>query len=329
MTGPEENQFRIRRVPLKPNHLFMDIHKGKEESHEKVNIDAFAEYRDYRRRIGLLFSDLPDEHRFWLKSGVSVKGLHELYVELGNMSDETYSHHVNQHKNDFAAWVKNIYQDEELSSSLLRARTRLEAKEAIERRIDSIIGPEEGKDEKNIFKSLISKLSKQNQKLEKELIEKKDWLNQKQHDLELWEARNVDHEKKLYNKYKVMEQHEQHLYSKFKKLQEQEEKLNTALGQEKKEIEKQKAELKQKQQEHELMKRSALFKKHEPVYTRLDELMSYATACIFNKNYKEARDSMSKVKYYYNTLPNEDPKKKEFYAKIIKLRNYISDALKI
>jgi len=315
-------EFRIQPRPLRPNHLFMDIHKDKKEKHEDE--DAFTKYHGYKNKIALLFSDLPSKHKFWLHGGKSVKGLHELYEELADMNDEVFSHHVTRTKNDFADWVRFVYQDEDLAMNLARAKNRGEAKRAIENRIDSIVFEiGEPKTDKGFLKALTEKLTKQNERLEKELIDKKEWLNRKQKELEAWENKNLEHEKGLYSKYKLLERQEQQMYNKFKKLQEEETVLSKALAEEKVEIEKQRKELNSKQNEHEARKRTVFLKQHQHIYARLDELMSLTTACLHNKDYPSAKDAMSKVKYYYDVLPNADPRKKEFYMRIIKLRNEI------
>ena len=336
------SEFRIRPHPLTPNKAFLEAHKKMQEPHK----DLYGELADYKARITLLFSDLPSEHKFWLQSGTNVKNLHELYEELDTMKDDIFLHHVGHHRNDFADWVQNTYQDRELADRLRHAKSRQEAKRAIEARIDSLLAMDEQQlVQKGFFNALITKLTKQNEQLQKELGQKKDWLDRRQKALEDWERRNAEKEKSVLQKFSLIEQQEKLLFEKFKKLQNQEAQLSKALEHQKKmleherlELERQnkerqeehkrkQAELEHEKRQHEMAKRRVMFKQHDPVYQRIDELMSYATACVFNKNYKEAKDAMAKVKYYYNSVPNEDPKKREFYAKIIRLRNHLTDSL--
>lgn len=62
--------------------------------------------------------NVPPEHVFWVKGGTPIKNLHELVKELQNMNEETFKHHVNDQKNDFARWVKDIVQDDLLAARL-------------------------------------------------------------------------------------------------------------------------------------------------------------------------------------------------------------------
>jgi len=177
------NEFKIKSKPLQANPLFMDIHKHKVD--EPKYEDAFTKYKDYRGKISMLFRDLPHTHKFWLISGIPIKNLHELYHALEEMNDETYFHHVSRQKNDFSEWIKNVYHDEDLAFKLYHAKTRKEAKNAIEERIDQMVDVgDHDKNEKSFFKALIHKLSRQNDKLERELQSKKEWLLRKQKELE-------------------------------------------------------------------------------------------------------------------------------------------------
>jgi hypothetical protein len=345
------NDFRIKPVALKADHSFLVTQRHKQETTEPAHeADAFERYKDYKTKIALLFNDLPQSNKFWLQNGESLKNLHELYTEFEQMPDDMYFHHVKGGKNDFVEWVKHVYQDDELAFKLFHAKSRTEAKLAIEERIDELTNVGTHKNDQSFFQALIDKFTKQNTKLEQELIQKKEWLAKKQKEMEAWEQKNVEHEKMLFGKYKRLEDQEKELFSKFRGLQEQEEKLNQALKnerqeimrenktvvaahraveQEKNEIDRERRELEDRRREHQALNQQVIMRKHEPIYSRLDELMSYSTTCVFNKNYKEARDSMAKVRYYYASLPNSDPRKKEFYMKIIKLRKYINDELNI
>jgi hypothetical protein len=349
------NDFKIKPVALKPDHSFLTVHKPTKEP--EPDADAFSRYKDYKTKIALLFNDLPQSHKFWLQTGESVKNLHELYTAFDEMPEPVYCHHVGKEKNDFVEWIKHVYQDDDLAFKLFHAKSRIEARAAIEARIDELTNVGTHTSEKGFFQALIAKFSKQNEKLEQELLQKKDWLAKKQKEMEAWEQKNIEHEKMLFSKYKGLEVQEQDLYGKFRLLQEQEEKLNQALMHERAEVERenksvvaahravekekdaivhekgeidrQRMELEKTRREHQVLSQRVMMKQHEPLYGRLDELMGYATTCVFNKNYREARDSMAKVRYYYSSLPNTDPRKKEFYLKIIKLRKYINDELKI
>jgi hypothetical protein len=66
-------------------------------------------------------ADVPQEYVFWCCDGRILKNLRELCDALGAMSDDTFAYHVNEAKNDFHNWVKDIIKDDALASDLLKA----------------------------------------------------------------------------------------------------------------------------------------------------------------------------------------------------------------
>jgi hypothetical protein len=55
---------------------------------------------------------------FYSVDGQVFKSLHDLMMGLDNMSRETFDHHVNNSKNDFASWIKGVFSDFKLSDAL-------------------------------------------------------------------------------------------------------------------------------------------------------------------------------------------------------------------
>jgi hypothetical protein len=60
---------------------------------------------------------------FWVSNGAILANLNELYEALMNMDDETFAHHVNNDKNDFAKWVDEALKDPELGKKLMKCKT--------------------------------------------------------------------------------------------------------------------------------------------------------------------------------------------------------------
>ena len=200
----------------------------------------YSQYTDPGEYVSL-FSDLPDEHKFWLLTGTGLSSLGELYKSFDEMDDEVYKHHVKKDENDFADWVENVYHDGDLAHQLRHTKTRREARRILEKHTDKImkvVGNHT--DERSFFKALIDKLANQNKQLEDEVKMKKDWLVKRQKEMELWEKKNIEQEKMLFHKYEKMEQQEKLMLEKFKELEKTE-------GDLKKELETEKSQLEQKQ----------------------------------------------------------------------------------
>jgi len=84
-----------------------------------------------KRRLG----DVPDEKRFWCHDGKVIKNLRELRKALVDISDETFHYHLSEGKNDFSKWIREVVGDEKLANDLSKARSRIQASQAVAERI--------------------------------------------------------------------------------------------------------------------------------------------------------------------------------------------------
>ena len=71
-----------------------------------------------------LLDNVKEEHKFWLNNGKELNNLKDLYKELRRMDNKTFKHHVNETKNDFYNWVRDIYKSKSLSDDLLECTTK-------------------------------------------------------------------------------------------------------------------------------------------------------------------------------------------------------------
>ncbi|MEK6946849.1 MAG: hypothetical protein AABX32_04545 [Nanoarchaeota archaeon] len=69
---------------------------------------------------------------FWLSNGDVVRNIYELYDALRIMSDELFSSHVGENKNDFAKWIKEVFKNDYLSEKLSKAKTKKEMIDILE-----------------------------------------------------------------------------------------------------------------------------------------------------------------------------------------------------
>ncbi len=78
-----------------------------------------------------LFEDVKPEHYFFVCDGTVVKNLLDLVDALEYMDDYTFRYHVNEHKNDFYNWIKDVFQEEELAARILPVKDKREIQVAI------------------------------------------------------------------------------------------------------------------------------------------------------------------------------------------------------
>jgi hypothetical protein len=93
---------------------------------------------EYREKIQKIFSDVAPEHKFWLISGGELKNLEELCAALEGMTEQVFSHHANNEKNDFGEWVRNAIKDNELAETLFKIKTKESTLKAVKLRINSL-----------------------------------------------------------------------------------------------------------------------------------------------------------------------------------------------
>lgn len=82
-----------------------------------------------------VLGEAPEEHHFVVADGRKLKNIIELADALETMSEEIFGHHVNEARNDFSAWVKDVFYDHSLAEDISRAKNRLETQIAILRRL--------------------------------------------------------------------------------------------------------------------------------------------------------------------------------------------------
>ena len=82
-----------------------------------------------------ILGEAPTEHHFVVADGRKLKNVIELADALETMSEEIFRHHVNEAKNDFSSWVKDVFYDHSLAEDMARAKNRLETQIVVLRRL--------------------------------------------------------------------------------------------------------------------------------------------------------------------------------------------------
>lgn len=67
---------------------------------------------------------IKEEHYFVVVDGSALKSLKELAEALDSMSDDVFYYHVTKEKNDFANWVRDVFNEAELAEKLFNAKTK-------------------------------------------------------------------------------------------------------------------------------------------------------------------------------------------------------------
>ncbi|MBI2548865.1 hypothetical protein HYW21_05945 [Candidatus Woesearchaeota archaeon] len=67
---------------------------------------------------------LDPRHFFRLPDGSVLRTLHDLREKLPRMDEATFRWHVNEHKNDFASWIQDIFKHEDLAQAISHCQTK-------------------------------------------------------------------------------------------------------------------------------------------------------------------------------------------------------------
>ena len=99
------------------------------------------------------------EKKFYFKNGMTAQNLSELVQGIQQMNDEEFKHHVNDEKNDFARWIKDVVEDHELAKKVDYEKDQKAIIEIVTERINRLekeVGPvEDKKKDIGLLKDLI------------------------------------------------------------------------------------------------------------------------------------------------------------------------------
>jgi len=82
-----------------------------------------------------ILADSTGDRRFFCHDGCVAQNLHQLADCLSHITEESFLHHVNEAKNDFASWIRDVLGDSKLAGDLTRVSDRVEAAKVVEERL--------------------------------------------------------------------------------------------------------------------------------------------------------------------------------------------------
>lgn len=82
-----------------------------------------------------ILSDVPEQNYFITKEGKTIKNITELSELLKEVNEEVFSYHVNEERNDFSNWIKDVIKDTDLAKSMINHIQKERMQETVEKRI--------------------------------------------------------------------------------------------------------------------------------------------------------------------------------------------------
>lgn len=77
--------------------------------------------------------EVAQENCFWVLDGPNLRSLADLCQALPQMTDDQFHHHTKRDGNDFAKWIAEVLQEEELAKKIARLKTRKSIVSAIKK----------------------------------------------------------------------------------------------------------------------------------------------------------------------------------------------------
>lgn len=74
---------------------------------------------------------IPQEKYFVLRNGTPIKSIEQLALMLDSISDDDFSFHVTDEKNDFATWVDDVFGKKDLAECLHPLKDKKESQIAL------------------------------------------------------------------------------------------------------------------------------------------------------------------------------------------------------
>ncbi|NQV08446.1 hypothetical protein HQ529_01185 [Candidatus Woesearchaeota archaeon] len=95
--------------------------------------------------MNILLADVRPEKHFVANDGTVIKNIYSLVDSLKKINNNTFEHHVNNDRNDFANWIRHVLKDKELADNIQRLKNKTKIIRKIERRIKYVEDKEHSK----------------------------------------------------------------------------------------------------------------------------------------------------------------------------------------
>ena len=82
-----------------------------------------------------LLPSCQSDKRFYVCDGTHYSNYYEFFNGLKTMEEKTFIYHANENKNDFASWVRNVFEDHRLAKEIAKLSTPRGMAKKVEGRI--------------------------------------------------------------------------------------------------------------------------------------------------------------------------------------------------
>ena len=98
--------------------------KVKAKPKAKKTIKKTQKQSKKSRIVEEIFVQVPNDVAFKLVDGTSLNSLFHLANKLEDLNDEFFYYHVNDFKDDFSNWIKDVFKEVDLANELLSSKDK-------------------------------------------------------------------------------------------------------------------------------------------------------------------------------------------------------------
>lgn len=104
--------------------------KAAKKSGSKKGSEAIPRPRVLVKKVMYVVENVPENYVFYVSDGSIVRNLKDLIDALDTMAEDTFYHHVNDSRNDFSNWIRDIINEPSLSM-MIQGKDRSSTKKEI------------------------------------------------------------------------------------------------------------------------------------------------------------------------------------------------------
>ncbi len=73
-----------------------------------------------------IIQEAQEEEQFVVADGRKLGSIADLAYALDDMPNDIFNHHVNEEKNDFSNWVRDIFNENKLAEDIAKKKSQME-----------------------------------------------------------------------------------------------------------------------------------------------------------------------------------------------------------
>ncbi len=82
-----------------------------------------------------VLGEAPQECEFYLQDGKKLKSVYELIDALEHMSEDIFKQHVNEAKNDFSNWIKDVFEEPHVAKEIKKVQDKIEMQKVLMKKL--------------------------------------------------------------------------------------------------------------------------------------------------------------------------------------------------